>query len=1104
LNGDMSMNSRLFVTGDVSMGSRLFVNGDVSMNSRLFVAGDVSMGSRLFVNGDVSMNSRLFVAGDVSMGARLYVMGDVSFNSRLFLNGDTSMNSRLFVTGDVSMGSRLFVNGDVSMNSRLFVTGDVSMNSRLFVSNDVSMNGNLYTLGRTIHQGDVSINSRLFVGNDVLVYGRLSVQEYTNTNIMYTNVTTSNYTLIIAEDLSLNGRLNAYYDASFSSRLFVGSTQTSTAYTNGALTVAGGAGIGGNIYVNGTNNYISGNLGIGTTTPLLQLDVSGGIGSKIHSLYVNAQGDNGTFAIGSYGSKLAGTFGVNYALYQGTSGDTVLNAATGQTIQFKLNNTEYMRLHSTGNIGIGTQSPSYTLDVTGITRVNQSTINNFSLLSYNSTNAVNTMFFIPYLGAGGFNSISAANDTGIFWGNAAGSATGGLVIAPWATGPNGIRMDKNGNVGIGVSVPGCALDVNGHIRIANGSSFTSTGDIRFTTPSSNTIYINNDKTSGDVRFNYSGGLLNTSSAIRCYGSDGTATTKENFTVLNNGKIGIGSSTPPSTLDIVTTYASVDSYSGGLVVRNNSNSASQSSSILVSVGGTNAGTSYFATDILGYYGFSHGMTPASSRYSFKSNYNFTGTEVMSLLSNGNVGINNTAPTNKFQVSGGNYYTSLIATSVGSGTFGYGAVQQIASNGQAIGSTAGSYTPLLQLSSLNGNVSFLNFYTYRNANGADWTTTSTRIQQGIDFSAQGYIEFNSNTNNYGIGMYGSSGLGIVVSQGGIVNLNATSVTHTISSTTACSSSSTGALVVSGGVGIGGALFVGGTGTFTGDVRTSSKLYIGVNDPGGGGGDYAMLEYVAYSGEATVLRLNTMNDNNDNINLNPSGNVGINKDSPTYDLDVNGTVNATSYNATSDIRIKTNIININGTYAVDVLRKLEPKKYSYIDNDKQDEYTWGFIGQDLENCFEYSTTKSKEYIPNIYDYSDLSNDKIIKLQNKSTTEFLLNSLTDPSLCKVRLLTSNKKTEIIRTIDKIIDDKTFSIVEPITQTDLSGNSLFVYGQMVDDFRSVNHTSVFTLTTAAVKEIDKELQKALSTIEDQNKTIQNLTDDVNELKAMVAVLMNK
>jgi predicted acyltransferase (DUF342 family) len=958
VNGDVSMNSRLFVTGDVSMGARLFVNGDVSfnsrlflngdmsMNSRLFVSGDVSMGSRLFVNGDVSMNSRLFVAGDVSMGARLFVNGDVSMNSRLFLNGDMSMNSRLFVSGDVSMGSRLFVNGDVSMNSRLFVTGDVSMNSRLFVSNDVSMNGNLYTLGRTIHQGDVSINSRLFVGNDLLIYGRLSVQEYTNTNIMYTNVTTSNYTLIIVEDISLNGRLNVYYDASLSSRLFVGSTQTSTAYTNGALTVAGGIGVGGNIYVNG-NLYSNSYHTVGTNT------VTAG---NILSINGNTYNSGNVYVAGTN----------NYI---------------------------------SGNLGIGTTSPSYPLDVTGITRINQSTINSVSLLSYNSTNAVNTMFFVPYLGAGGFNSITAANDTGIFWGNATGSATGGLVIAPWATGPSGIRMDKNGNVGIGVSAPGCALDVNGTIRIASGSSFTSTGDIRFTTPSSNIIFINNDKTSGDIRINYAGALLNTSSAIRCYGSDGTATTKEIFTVLNSG---------------------------------------------------------------------------------------------------NVGINNTAPTNKFQVSGGNYYTSLIATSVGSGTYGYGAVQQIYSNGQAVGSTAGCYTPLLQLTSLNGNVSYLNFYTYRNANGADWTTSSTRIQQCIDTSPQGYIEFNSNTNNSGVGVYGSSGLGIVVSQLGSVNFNATSVTHSISSTTATSSSSTGALVVTGGVGIGGGLIVAG------DVRTSSKLYIGVNDPGGGYGDSAWLEYVAISGEQTTLRINTMNDTNDDINLNPSGNVGIKKDTPTYTLDVNGNVNATSYNATSDIRIKTNVININGTYAVDVLRKLEPKKYSYIDNDKEDEYTWGFIGQDLENCFDYSTTKSKEYIPNIYDYADLSNNKIIKLQSKSTTEFLLNSLTDTSLCKVRLLTSNKKNEIIRTIDKIIDDTTFSIVEPITQTDLSGNSLFVYGQMVEDFRSVNYTSVFTVTTAAVKEIDKELQKALSTIEDQNKTIQNLTDDVNELKAMVKLLMNK
>jgi hypothetical protein len=138
------------------------------------------------------------------MGARLFVSGDSSFNGNMYVIG------RTILKGDVSTNSRLFVNGDVSMNSRLFVNSDVSLNARLFVSGDSSFNGNMYTLGRTIHQGDVSINSRLFISGD----------------------------------------------ASMNARLFVYSTQPSNSYTNGALTVAGGAGIVGNLNVGGNANFM--------------------------------------------------------------------------------------------------------------------------------------------------------------------------------------------------------------------------------------------------------------------------------------------------------------------------------------------------------------------------------------------------------------------------------------------------------------------------------------------------------------------------------------------------------------------------------------------------------------------------------------------------------------------------------------------------------------------------------------------------------------------------------------------------------------------------------------------------------------------------------
>jgi cytoskeletal protein CcmA (bactofilin family) len=292
LQGDVSTNTRLFVSGDVSMNSNLYtlgrtvLQGDVSMNTRLFVAGDVSMNNRLFVSGDVSMNSRLFVTGNIFVnGVALSTSGgsgsfnggavsnDVFLNNRLFVLNDVSMNTRLFVSGDVSMNSNLYtlgrtvLQGDVSMNTRLFVAGDVSMNTRLFVAGDVSMNSNLYTLGRTFLQGDVSMNSRLFVGNDVIINGRLNVYEYTNTNLMYTNVTTTNYTLIIAEDISLNGRLNVNYDASLNARLFVAGdvSMNSNLYTLGRTVHQGDVSMNTRLFVAGdvsmnSRLFVSGNI----------------------------------------------------------------------------------------------------------------------------------------------------------------------------------------------------------------------------------------------------------------------------------------------------------------------------------------------------------------------------------------------------------------------------------------------------------------------------------------------------------------------------------------------------------------------------------------------------------------------------------------------------------------------------------------------------------------------------------------------------------------------------------------------------------------------------------------------------------------------------
>lgn len=131
-----------------------------------------------------------------------------------------------------------------------------------------------------------------------------------------------------------------------------------------ASTLGGGGGLwttsGSDIYYNG------GNVGIGLPNPAYDLHI---LGTKV-TLQNTGQG-NGT-AYMDFESSTAGGAELTVGVVGG-SGEGIVYHRTNQALKFGTNDQLRMTISNTGNVGIGTSSPGYKLDVRGNMRVGDGT-----------------------------------------------------------------------------------------------------------------------------------------------------------------------------------------------------------------------------------------------------------------------------------------------------------------------------------------------------------------------------------------------------------------------------------------------------------------------------------------------------------------------------------------------------------------------------------------------------------------------------------------------------------------------------------------------------------------------------------------------------------
>jgi hypothetical protein len=1141
----------LDVNGSINAGS-LYVGGSISGGAgtastfaylTLTATDDaINLSTGSFVTyGGITIQSPTD-ASSVTGGGSFLTDGGASVGKRLFVGGGVvSASDTNTVGGIITTGGNVGI-GTVTPSAKLDVDGTIRStnitSTNVTTTNIVGTNASIGTVTATTYTG----GSMSLSGNLTLA-GTLTTVNITTTNISETNVSAGSIT---ATNITAGGltATNVSAGSITATNVSAGSV-TATNITAGGLTATnvnfttqtvGVSRVTTSLVAVGDSNTVGsifttgGNVGIGTTNPSAQLHLS----SPTGLIALRIEGDTlNNLDDGQLQTQLqfrcdGGQGGINLNTYNYAGGNTNFSIEELRNGSETYNRLYIDNTNLTGYIGIGTTSPSDSLHIRTATvnaniasvvqngsrqyryGIRGDTANSFVIqddtapairLVINTAGNIGIGTTSPASRLHLANSSTAANI--VF--EAGSTADGGAANSGWAAiNFNGFfngteqRINTSKNRWRLVCEQRTTEDkmfletFNGGAT-TNLMTFTTAGNIGIGTQSPNSCLtiLKNGGTSGtpllemvsNDTWGHGVSFRNTSTngkeyQIYNYGTNGVSPgnlvflgpTDSIMTLSSNNNVGIGTLTPGYRLDVNGSFRIAprgygESSSGivnGIVLYNSQyNGSGDGTSIVFDHSFGNLGQDRLSsiTSICpsGNYGQVTDLV-------FKTTMSGVSGERMRISGNGNVGIGVNSPNYNLEVYGN------------------------------ISSYSGAFYGLDESMHITTNTEF---ELLRTRNGAGiWGKKLTSNNNGC-------LLFKTHS------LYNTPVTRMMITDGGYIGMGTTSP--------------------------GSFLHV------KGDIATDVMRIENTNSNG-----FASIQCknnvgtFAYAGIGCSLVGNLANkfylSNNSvtEVILTNDGKVGINIRDPSYPLTVVGGVqtgNTVSYAALygtypwqnqtadyltsiygqyfiiagygfasfSDNRIKKNIIDVDDASALEVIRQIQPKRYSYIDEVKKGtEPVWGFIAQQVKGVLDYATSTITEFVPNVYDKADVvkTSDNAILITLQSKTLDL--DMTDNATGKIRLYSFNQGSqdkELTVTIKEMISENSFTIEE----TDVLQDAIecFVWGQQIKDFNVLNKDAIFTVSVAALQEVDRELQATRSELAETRSQLQDLL-------ARVAALENK